>query len=505
MSRVPRLREALRLASHLIGGAMLSKILGFAREIIMAAVLGANIVADSFRGASWAVLLPLSPLTGEVVPCILIPLQQCWQREGRAVACASSLGAAMFLVSLVVGATIWLLASPWADLMMGGFGPHAHAYTVQFIRIMVLAAPPYVLLSFMSSIEIASGRSRITLLRGLVLNVAVIMGICLFVLTGNPMMIGWAFVVALTTVATVGGIILWREGKIALREIRLVLMMYTFGMLLSRARPLIPALVSEQGCYVLERALASGIAVGALASLDYARSLSESMFFLISSPVGLVVLAHMRWEESLGKEAIEQLHRAIIGIGLPISVFIAVFATDLVHIVYQRGAFDERAADMTSVVLHGAAPGLWAGTLGWVLIRILNAQTRNGAAAIAISFSYAVNALVCMVTVPYFGALGLGLGEAARGIVLLSCVGVMLSQVRALLRLLLLSFPAIIALGMVATLVQSAVASPELRIACGAAIFGTATTIWLAVWLPDTFRTLLAFKGVRALSIRGDP
>jgi putative peptidoglycan lipid II flippase len=49
-----------RFSAILISGALASKVLGFAREVMMAHVLGATLVADSFRTAMAAVPLALN-------------------------------------------------------------------------------------------------------------------------------------------------------------------------------------------------------------------------------------------------------------------------------------------------------------------------------------------------------------------------------------------------------------------------------------------------------------
>ena len=49
-------RSMRRFSAVLISGALASKLLGFAREVMMAHVLGASLVADGFRAAIAAVL-----------------------------------------------------------------------------------------------------------------------------------------------------------------------------------------------------------------------------------------------------------------------------------------------------------------------------------------------------------------------------------------------------------------------------------------------------------------
>lgn len=74
-SAAPAARAAPRkMAALLMLGALASKILGFAREILMAQVLGASLLADGYRGAVTVILLPLCFLQNESAPAILIPM-----------------------------------------------------------------------------------------------------------------------------------------------------------------------------------------------------------------------------------------------------------------------------------------------------------------------------------------------------------------------------------------------------------------------------------------------
>ncbi|MBI5110927.1 MAG: virulence factor MviN, partial [Rhodovulum sp.] len=77
-------RSRRRMVAGLMGGALVGKLLGFARELTMAQVLGASLVADGFRGALTAILLPLAFLQNESVPAIMIPGQRDAQLRGDA-------------------------------------------------------------------------------------------------------------------------------------------------------------------------------------------------------------------------------------------------------------------------------------------------------------------------------------------------------------------------------------------------------------------------------------
>ena len=98
--------------------------------------------------------------------------------------------------------------------------------------------------------------------------------------------------------------------------------------------------------------------------------------------------------------------------------------------------------------MQGISCGLWAATLGWILIRIINGAGRNFVAAIIIVAAYLSNIGINLLTsyIPHSaqsGTLLLGLGEAVRGIVLLAGVMMVLKSRKKLLYwLFLASIPA---------------------------------------------------------------
>ena len=112
---------------------------------------------------------------------------------------------------------------------------------------------------------------------------------------------------------------------------------------------------------------------------------------MISQPVGMAVLSNHAPKDIHAQ--IEQLLRPLLALTLPASAFLLVFATDIVRLVYFRGAFGDEALLLTSHALRGIAFGVWAATLGWILIRLLNGSGRNGVAALILVTGYLVKEL----------------------------------------------------------------------------------------------------------------
>jgi putative peptidoglycan lipid II flippase len=493
-------RPAIHLAGRLMLGALLGKLLGFAREIVMARLLGANVVADSFRAGTTATLMPIAAMQGDIVPSALIPLHRHWRGEGTAPLRFALLATMFGLVTLPIVLIVWVLAGPWVGFLVPGFGPQAHAMTVAFVRVMSLAMPASVLANCFSCIEISVGRSRVAMMRASVQNLAVIGAIGLMAVTGNPLLIAWAFALSMTATALFGLVLLVREGELTLHGATLAEAWFVGATFLRRARVLFVQPLAEQGNILLERSLASAVGVGALASIDYARTLTETALFLISQPIGYVVLAQQTGDRGQTRRQVEALLRPLLALALPASVFIVVFASDIVTVVLRRGAFGAHAVELTSAALRGIGVGLWATTIGWVLIRMINAAGRNRAAVAVLTGAYAANALANIALVPRLGVFGVGLGETARGLTLLIGAACVLHCGALLLRRLLAMALPVAGFVLVAIPIGHTAFHPAMRLLLAGAAFGPGAALCLLVSSPQLTQRLLTKLRPRRLA-----
>ncbi|MDB5619401.1 lipid II flippase MurJ [Tardiphaga sp.] len=434
-----------RFTAILISGALASKVLGFGREILMANVLGASLVADGFRGAITAVMLPLAFLQNESVPAIMIPMHRDALKAGNGPQRLGALTVAVTAVATLLMIGIQILGEYWIHAFVGGFSAEGRSLTLDFVRIMALGMPASAMINVLAAGEIALGRTRLTNVRASILNIAVLIGIALLSASGNFHTLAWSFSIAFNVLGAWGLYTMWREGVLSFRGLTLADVASAGREYLRRLRPLLALPVAEQANVWVERLLASRVATGAVASMDYARTLTESALLLISQPVGLAVLSSHPPKDPAAQ--VESIARPILALALPASAFLVMFAPEIVRLVFFRGAFNDHAVTLTSQALRGIAFGLWASTLGWILIRILNGAGRNFAAAVIIVTAYVVNTAVNFLTLQVLGAgdgtLMLGVGETARGFVLLAGVVIALDSRRKLLWLILLaSFPA---------------------------------------------------------------
>jgi len=276
-----------------------------------------------------------------------------------------------------------------------------------------------------------------------------------------------AFTVAYNVTAFWGLWTLVREGSLEFRQVRPRTAIAAGLEFVRRIRFLLIQPLADQGNIWLERLLGSASGVGVVASLDYARTLTECALYMISQPVGYVILGRGHNGAENMRRQIEAISRPLLAIAMPVSTFLFLYATDIVAIAFARGAFDHQAVLLTAATVRGSAVGLWAATLGWILIRAVNASGRNTIAAWVVGSAFFANALLNILLVPRLGSLGLGLGEAVRGVVLLGGTSIALGCSGILMRIIMQTLPGCFALYILHEMLLAGVEPGPLRLGYG--------------------------------------
>jgi putative peptidoglycan lipid II flippase len=488
-------RVPIRIVSTLMGGAIIGKVLGFVREILMARIFGATMITDVFRAAITAVQLPLLPMTSETTPAVLIPMHRAWQVEGRAPAMLAALCLTLGTGGILAMLLVQISGPLWVRLLVGGFTEETQGTVLEFVRIMALWMPGAVVVECLAAAEIALGRSRIAALRSVILNISIICGILIFVESGALALVPTLFALSFNVLAAWGCWLLAREGALNpsglnIREVKEAALDFC-----RRLRPFVSLPIFQQGNCWVERLVASAMAVGTLSSLEYARTITDTLAMLITQPVGMALLY-----SGVGKNhrsSMSAVAGTVLSITLPICVFLIAFAPDVVRMVFARGAFDAVAVSLTGDAMRGICVGLWAGTLGMILLRHLNNDGRNRTAALLLLSSFAgamAFNIMCSMTMITFShpALLLGCAESLRGIVVLSGVAYLLACHRQILRMLGLAAGPVLAMIAICAMTVQCCGSALERLIFGGASCIAAMLAIAYLLLPTHISALLA-------------
>jgi putative peptidoglycan lipid II flippase len=182
-----------------------------------------------------------------------------------------------------------------------------------------------------------------------------------------------------------------------------------FRTLRETAAPLIYIMILGQVLAVVDRAAASYVGVGAIASLEYARVFVETPHVLIGTAIATTVLT--RFSEldaatTLAKTA--RLTSALLTGALGAMLVMAAVAPELVSVVYERGQFDGAAVRNVTLAVRGLALSGAFISASYVMNRVLSAQLRNYETLAPMIACVGVAIIANIILVPRLGVFGVG-------------------------------------------------------------------------------------------------
>lgn len=353
----------------------LSRVAGFARDLLIAAALGAGPVADAFF-VSLKLANFLRRLFAEGgLSAAFVPLFARLREEagdGRALRFAGEvlavLGAGLLAV-VILGE----LFMPWlVRALASGFAPESarYALAVELSRLTF----PYLLFvslaALLGGMLQASGRFAAAAFAPVLLNLVLI---ALLLLTAavdaaaaRLLAVGVtaAGLVQLAWVAMAAG-----RARLAPPLVRPRLSPEVRNLLRLMAPGLLGIGVGQLNL-LIGSWFASHLPAGTVAYLFYADRLVQLPLGIVGVALGTALLPSLSRAVRLGEIAHEVQNRAVelaLLLGLPAAVGLAVLARPIISVLFERGAFDAAATAATAEVLAGFALGLPAHVLAKVL------------------------------------------------------------------------------------------------------------------------------------------
>jgi putative peptidoglycan lipid II flippase len=410
-------------AAAIVGGAtLLSRTLGFVRDMVFAWLFGAGMVADAFF-AAFRVPSTLRELLGEgALSAAFIPaFTRTASRDGRAAAweLTSKVMGTLLLILVVVTAAGIVLA-PWiAQGIAFGFGrvPGKLALTTTLLRIMF----PYILVVALAALFMATlnslGHFLTPALSPTVLNL-VIIAMALLVASGSS-----TPVIPIAVAVVVGGV-----GQLAIQipaalahgwqpSIRVAPRDPAVREIGRLMLPGVAGLAVTQVNVFVGTLLASLLQEGSVAAIGYA-------FRLVQYPIGVVgvsiatgalpVMSRAVAQDAAGdlKHALRDSLRLGVFLALPATVGLIVFAVPIVAILFERGAFTRSATILTASILSAFALGLVFYIANRILAPAFYAMRDTWTPMITGMVSVGVNIAASIALMGPLGAVGLGLATA---------------------------------------------------------------------------------------------
>ena len=358
-------------AAGVVGAAtLLSRILGFVRDVVVAWFFGAGLAADAFFVAFRIPnllrrLFAEGSLTISFVPVFTEHLYNRGEKDAFQLARSCWW---LLTLTLAVVSLLGVLAAPWiVRVIAPGFFavPEKFALTVLLTRIMF----PYIffigLVALAMGILNALGHFAAPALAPVLLNIAMIGSVILISPHLEKASVGLAIGVM------VGGVLqLALQIPFLIRKgFRLLAQGPLYHTAVKRIVVLMAPAVFGAAVYQINifvgTLLASLLPEGSVSYLYYADRLVQFPLGVFAIALATAVLPSLSRQAAVGdmeglRTSFSYALRMVFFITIPALVGLIVLREPIVQLLFQRGAFDATTTDMTAVALLYYAVGLWA-------------------------------------------------------------------------------------------------------------------------------------------------
>ncbi|MEW8962187.1 murein biosynthesis integral membrane protein MurJ [Paraclostridium dentum] len=335
---------------------MLSKVLGFGREIILGYFYGTSAYSDVYI-VSMNIPLVLFASIGGALGTTFIPLyQEILKEKGKegALKFSNNIMSIVMILSVLLGILGYIFAEPLVKLFAVHYTGEKLILAVKFVRIMIGGVVFIGLSNLMTSYLQIQGNFTIPGLIGFPNNIVIIISIILSAVTGNIYILAIGTLIGLATQFLFQVPFAIKRGykfkpTIDLKDEYLKKMLWL-------VMPVFIGVAVNQVNTMVDRSLASGLGDGVITALNNANRLNGFVMGLFIATLGAVIyptLSKLSSENNKEKfaESVANSVNCVNLLVIPASVGAMILATPVVRILFERGAFNDKSTALTATAL----------------------------------------------------------------------------------------------------------------------------------------------------------
>jgi len=400
---------------------IVSKIVGFGREIVLSYVYGASAITDAYLISQTIPAVIFSFISAGIATGFIPLYSRILNERGQIEAnrYTNNLTNTLLLLSSVIVVFVLSFTQPIVKIFASGFSGETLELAIRFTRISVFGVYFTALLNIFAGFLRLHENYIIPALVGLPMNLVIIAS--LFISTKTNI-----YVIAVgSVVATASQLLLlfpfvrktgYRYQPILnLRDEYIKMMVYI-------ALPVVAGQSVNQINVLVDRILASGIAVGGISALNYANRLNgfvQGLFVASISSVMYPMISKMAAENNIKglKASISEAISVINLLVIPATIGAMIFSKEIVTLLFGRGAFTPEAIDMTANALFYYSIGMIAFGLRDILSRAFYALQDTKTPMINAAIAVVINIILNLALSRYLGIGGLALATSIATIV----------------------------------------------------------------------------------------
>lgn len=398
-----------------------SKVLGFGRELVLASSYGTSAYSDAYIVALNIPLVIFSSI-GLALSTTFIPLyynvREC-EGEIESNRFTNNVFNIVIILCIVIAILGLIFTKPLLKLFAMGFEGETLDIALKFTKVLIIGVVFTGLTYLMTSYLHANNSFTIPGIIGIPKNIIIIISIILS-LEFNPYILVYGTLIAMASEFIIQIPFACKKGYkyeryINLKDERLKEMIWLIG-------PVFIGTAVNQINTMVDRTLASTLVEGSIASLNYANKLNSFIMGIFIASISSIIypmLAKLSVENNTRKfnDSIVKSVNIIILLIIPISMGAIVLSNPIVKILFQRGAFDSKATNMTAIALVFYSIGLIGFGLRDILGKVFYAIQDTKTPMINGAISMILNIVLNLLLIKPMGHVGLAFATSISAIV----------------------------------------------------------------------------------------
>ena len=400
---------------------MLSKVLGFGRELALTYIYGANSIADVYI-TSLSIPNTLFASIGTALGTTFIPIFYEVNRidgKERALKFANNLFNIVILLSTILAILGFIFAEPLVKVFAIEFTGEKLELAVLFTKIMIFGVIFIGLSNIMTSWLQISGKFSIPGMAVLPFNIFIIIGILLSSRGNIKLMAIWSLI-------AIASQFLFQLPFAIRNGYRYKLYINVKDEYIKRILlliiPVFMGVAVDQINTIVDRSLASTLGDGAITVLNSANRLNGFVMGIFIITIASVIyptlskLSNNDNKEKFAKSVTQSINSVILLI-MPISVGAVVLAKPVIRIVFERGAFDSYATNITAIALACYSIGMIGFGLREIFNKVFYSLQDTKTPMINGAMAMGINIVLNIVLVKVLGHAGLALATSISALI----------------------------------------------------------------------------------------
>ncbi len=413
--------KVVKYAASLMAVTILAKIVGFAREQVLSFAYGASTYTDIYV---MAMNIPnvIFAAIGAAISTTFIPIY-CEisgnKGEKDAIKFTNNILTIVFILCIIIAFLGLVFTKPLLRVFAFGFRGETLSIAIHFTRILIFSIVFIGIANVLTAYLQVKNNFTVPGLISLPQNIIVIISIFISMKYGPYAMV-WGTLIGMSMQVLFQLPFAYKKGYktkpyINLKDENLKKMLVLTG-------PVLVGVTVHQVNTMIDRSIASTLGEGSISALNFADRLNSFVLALfITSIVAVIYPMFSKLSTSNNKKMLEQYivksSNSIILLVMPVAVGAIILSTPIVKLLFERGAFEKTATQMTSIALAMYSVGLVAYGLRDVINKVFYSLQDTKTPMVYGAIAMGLNIVFNIILSKFIGHAGLALGTSLSAIV----------------------------------------------------------------------------------------